>query len=187
MNGTLQREDVAKEAVRKIFTICNLCFADLDKSIHENNGTIDSIKVGMAFNRLGQTGDELIKKARLGDKDATFAIDNFAAAAVGGGAKLPKSLAKYVIDKVMGRIDTPKKPGRASFNNDRRDFAIIVSVTTLNSVYGFAISRGMRGGSETACSIVSEVLEEFGTHLAEDSVYRIWSAGKGAFPSLKIR
>jgi hypothetical protein len=128
-----------------------------------------------------QPADVIIEAAEHGDPLAKQAVHHAIVWFVKHGDPLPERLRNYLAELLILRDYGPKKrPGHSTY---LRDQFIRHSVKAV-CAYGFDPTRNeatrekTSGAAEerSACSIVQDVLKEFGVYLEEKSIEDIWGA-----------
>jgi hypothetical protein len=90
---------------------------------------------------------------------------------------LPNLLRDYVLELLFGRVGAPKKRGRSPHGHYLRDGLIKLAAEAVTQ-HGFKMTRNPATSAPSACSIVSEVLAEYGVHMVEKNVEAIASPRK---------
>jgi hypothetical protein len=126
----------------------------------------------------------IIDEAKLGDLVAKAAVHHAIIWFVEGRVPLPEPLAAYLKDLLIGQDLGPKK--RPRHGNYLRDDLIRLVVGVVES-HGFHRTRNPATRDKTAdaveaqsaCSIVRDVLEEFGINLSEKTIEGIAGQSSG--------
>lgn len=116
----------------------------------------------------------VIAWAEQGDKTADEALRAAAADALETGRLINQKAAQYAANRLRNPTNKTARWGEKD-KNRLRDMAIAVAVFAAADEGGIFPTRSeARKGQESACAIVSRVLKDFGLHLSEDGVEKIW-------------
>jgi hypothetical protein len=119
-------------------------------------------------------GNKVMALARKGDPAAQKAVRYIASLFLDAGQEMPEPLRRYITEDLRGKIKPRAGPGRRLHTNAARDFMIASAVARLTK-QGLPPTRNrasIKGYS--ACSIAKNVLEDFGIHLTESAVEKIY-------------
>jgi hypothetical protein len=113
----------------------------------------------------------LIQRAKDGDRDARAAVHATLGWMVAERVLIPGPLRRYLLE-LLAADGGPRKRGQSAARYFLRDQLIAHAVGAVTA-YGFAPTRNRETEAPSACSIVKEVLVEFGQHMSERNVERI--------------
>jgi hypothetical protein len=128
--------------------------------------------------------DEAVEWALAGDRMARQACMEAAAKHISEGRALPGTLANFIAAFLGSAAKKLKgKRGHDPEANIARDLRIVLAVCAAAEKGGLRPTRNdaaqdKSNAAESACSIVARVLSEFGLHLSEGGVARIWRQHK---------
>lgn len=75
----------------------------------------------------------------------------------------------------LALVKSPPKPkrGRSKFKNNYRDLVMSGIADHLKTQFGLPLSRGFGSKNDSICSILAEVLAQYGHHLTEDAIRKV--------------
>ena len=123
----------------------------------------------------------MIRKERAGDTDFDKGLLAIAVSLILKGEPLPESLRGWCVEALNPQVKSHagrRKSGPNPQAKLSRNACIIRIVAGIASEYGFEPTRNLatRGGSvESACSIVTEALNQIGAATSEDSINKIYA------------
>jgi hypothetical protein len=112
--------------------------------------------------------ETLISEARRGDPAAKAAVHEAILALVADAEPLPQALFDYLND-LLSDAGPSKRPGHGNYLRDDRIRHAVKAVAE----YGFSRTRNPETDSPSACSIVRDVLLEYGVDMSEKSIEKI--------------
>jgi hypothetical protein len=121
-------------------------------------------------------GADVVDVAERGDPIARAAVHHAIAWYLKNRVDLPDALRHYLIEFLLCK-DHKKQPGRLPHQNYLRDGLIRLAVAAVEA-HGFAKTRNPAAKSPSACSIVCQVLGEYGVAMSEKNVEAVASAAR---------
>lgn len=132
----------------------------------------ERLKPDDRYHFTGEHPEEIVARAKTGDRVAHDALCAVADHLTARGEPLPLELQRYVVGAAV--VPPKWKKGRNPVSNIYRDDAIFRAVELVVG-QGFNATKNDSSEHESACSIVAKALAQIGSAMSEDNVETIWS------------